>query len=100
MILVHNGVVRGFSRDGRRISGVKVAVDPVKLKEIVDTQKKSPGIVDIIVEIAENKDLKVGDDIMFIAVAGDIREHVIQTLETTLNLIKHTATQKTEYYQT
>ena len=98
MILSHNGVVRGFSRDGRKISGLSVSVDHAKLKEIVETQKKAPGILDIIVEIAENKRLSVGDDIMIIVVAGDIREHVIGTLEKTLNLVKQTVTRKTEYY--
>jgi molybdopterin synthase catalytic subunit len=98
MILAHNGVVRSFSRDGRRISGLSVSVDHVKLKEIVETQKKSPGIVDIIVEIEENRHLSVGEDIMILVVAGDIREHVIATLEKTLNLVKQTVTQKTEYY--
>jgi molybdopterin synthase catalytic subunit len=98
MILAHNGVVRGFSRDGRKISGLSVSVDHAKLREIVETQKKSPGIVEILVEIEENKPLSVGDDIMLIVVAGDIREHVIATLEKTLNLVKQTVTKKTEYY--
>ncbi|MCU0598167.1 MAG: molybdenum cofactor biosynthesis protein MoaE [Desulfobacterales bacterium] len=98
MILAHNGVVRSFSRDGRKISGLRVSVDHARLREILETQKKAAGIVDIIVEIEENKDLTVGDDIMIIVVAGDVREHVIATLEKTLNLIKQTVTRKTEYY--
>jgi molybdopterin synthase catalytic subunit len=98
MILAHNGVVRSSSRDGRKISGLCVSVDHAKLKEIVETQKKSPGIVDIIVEIEENRHLSVGEDIMILVVAGDIREHVIATLEKTLNLVKQTVTQKAEYY--
>jgi molybdopterin synthase catalytic subunit len=98
MILAHNGVVRSFSRGGRKISGLSVSVDHAKLKEVVETQKKSAGIVEIIVEIAENKLLSVGEDIMIIVVAGDVREHVIATLEKTLNLVKQTVTRKTEYY--
>lgn len=98
MILAHNGVVRGFSRDGRKVSGLSVVVDHAKLKEIIETQKKTPGIVDIIVEIQENKPLSVGDDIMVMVVAGDVRENVIGTLEKTLNLVKETVTRKMEYY--
>jgi molybdopterin synthase catalytic subunit len=80
------------------VSGLSVSVDHGKLKEIIETQKKSPGIIDIIVEIEENISLAVGEDIMIIVVAGDIREHVISTLERTLNLVKQTVTTKTEFY--
>jgi len=52
------------------------------------------------VEIQEEQKLAVGDDVMFLVVAGDIREHVIHTLQTTLDAIKSTATQKTEYFDT
>ena len=98
MILCHNGVVRETSRDGRNVSGLRVTVDHQKLDHIVNEQKKKPGIVDIKVEIAENRDLVVGDDVMFLAVAGDIRENVIAVLSETLNLIKSTVTKKTEYF--
>jgi len=98
MILCHNGVVRGTSRDGRKVSGLKIAVNHTKLKKIIDENKKRPGIVEILVEIAENKELSVGDDVMLLVVAGDIRENVIMTLSDTLNAIKTTVTKKTEFY--
>ena len=60
MILCHNGVVRGTSRDGRKVSGIKVAVDHVKLKEIITKSKEIPGIVEVLVEIFEDKDLNIG----------------------------------------
>jgi molybdopterin synthase catalytic subunit len=97
MILCHNGVVRGTSRDGRAVKGLRVAVDHRKLADIVSAQKKIPGIVDIKVEIAEDRDLAVGDDVMLLLVAGDIRENVIKVLTDTLNLIKSTVTSKTEF---
>lgn len=97
MILCHNGVVRGTSRDGRAVKGLRVAVDHQKLAEIISGQKKIEGIVDIKVEIAEDRDLAVGDDVMLLTVAGDIRENVIAVLTDTLNLIKSTVTSKTEY---
>jgi molybdopterin synthase catalytic subunit len=99
MILCHNGVVRGTSRDGRPTSGLRVAVDHAKLQQIIAEQKKRPGIIEIIVEIAEDRDLTVGDDVMLLAVAGDIRENVIAVLSDTLNAIKSTVTQKTEYFK-
>jgi molybdopterin synthase catalytic subunit len=98
MVLCHNGVVRATSRDGCRVSGLRVAADHEKLKHILAEQKQRSGIVDIRVEIAENRDLSVGDDVMLLLVAGDIRENVIAVLSETLNLIKSTVTSKTEYY--
>ena len=98
MLLCHNGVVRGTSRDGRAVKGLRVSVDHKKLDQIVSSQKRRPGILDIRVEIAEERDLAVGDDVMLLLVAGDIRENVIAVLTDTLNLIKTTVTQKTEYF--
>jgi molybdopterin synthase catalytic subunit len=98
MILCHNGVVRSTSRDGRRVSGLRVRVDREKLDRILANQKQKPGIIDIQVEIAEDRDLKVGDDVMLLAVAGDVRENVIAVLTETLNRIKSTVTDKTEFY--
>ncbi|MBU0996376.1 MAG: molybdenum cofactor biosynthesis protein MoaE [Proteobacteria bacterium] len=98
MVLLHNGVVRSTSRDGRKVTGLKIKVDYRKLENIVNTQKALPGIVDIRVEIDDTRDLKVGDDVMYLIVAGDIRENVIHVLKETLDLIKTTVTTKTEYF--
>ena len=45
MVLCHNGVVRGTSRDGREVKGLKVSVDHPKLDLIVSEQKQKPGIL-------------------------------------------------------
>jgi molybdopterin synthase catalytic subunit len=98
MVLCHNGVVRATSRDGRKVSGLRVAVDHDRLNTILQKARQTPGIVDIQVDIAEDRDLSVGDDVMVLIVAGDIRENVIRTLEQTLNDIKTTVTSKTEFF--
>ena len=98
MILCHNGVVRGASRDGRPVTGLRVAVDRPQLERILTEQRSRPGIVDIQVEIAAERDLSVGDDVMLLVVAGDIRENVIAALSDTLNAIKTTVTAKTEFF--
>jgi molybdopterin synthase catalytic subunit len=98
MILCHNGVVRGTSRDGRDVSGLRITVDHDKLKAVIAKNKQQPGIVDILVEIAEDRDLAVGDDVMFLVVAGDIREHVIAALTDTLNAVKSSVTNKTQFF--
>jgi molybdopterin synthase catalytic subunit len=96
MILCHNGVVRGSSRDGSPVQKITVRADRKIIDRIVAEQKKRPGIIEILVEINEG-DLDVGEDLLSIVVAGDIREHVIPVLTDTLNLIKAQGTQKTEH---
>jgi molybdopterin synthase catalytic subunit len=98
MLLAHNGVVRETSRDGRSVRGLRVSVDHGRLQRILNEQKLRPGIVDIRVAIAEDRDLSVGEDVMLLVVAGDIRENVIAVLTDTLNQIKTTVTKKTEYF--
>jgi molybdopterin synthase catalytic subunit len=98
MLLAHNGVVRATSRDGRRVKGLRVAVDHRRLEQILAVQRNRSGIIDIRVAIAEDRDLSVGDDVMVLIVAGDIRENVIAVLSDTLNLIKATVTEKIEYF--
>lgn len=99
MILAHNGIVRAASRDGRPVTGLEVQVDHGKLKEILQKERSRPGILDIQVHIREHTRLTVGDDVMFLVVAGDIRENVIQVLTDTLNQIKSQATSKTQFFQ-
>ena len=97
MILCHVGVVRGTSRDGRPVSGLDLTVDRHALAAILSEQRKRPGIVDILVEIQEGW-LRVGDEVMFIVVAGDLRDHVIPVLGDTLHAIKKQVTRKKEHF--
>jgi len=97
MILCHNGVVRSTSRDGHDVTGLSVQVDHQKLQSVLNTRKKDPGIIEILVQINADRNLSVGDDVMYLVVAGDIRENVLATLEKTLNAIKTTVTHKTEF---
>ena len=98
MILAHNGTVRGTSRDGRQVTGLRVKVDHDRLARILEVYRQRPGILDIRVWINEDTDLAVGDDVMYIVAAGDFREHVLAALEGILNEIKSTVTTKTEYF--
>lgn len=98
MILTHHGVVRGASRDGRPVSGVSLRVDSDHIEGIIDSEKQRPGIVEILVEITEKRELSVGDDIMMIAVAGDIRENVLSCMARIIDSVKRTVTSKTEYF--
>ena len=98
MVLCHNGVVRATTRDGRKVKGLKVAVNHRKLQEIINDQKLKPGILDVRAHIVENRVLAVGEDIMHLVVAGDIRETVIAVLKETLDAIKLQVTEKTQYF--
>ncbi|WP_022664844.1 molybdenum cofactor biosynthesis protein MoaE [Desulfospira joergensenii] len=99
MVLCHNGVVRENTREGDPVTGLTIQVDHELLSRIVQEQKSRPGIVEILVHIEEDKLLQVGDDVMVLIVAGDIRENVIETLAETLNLIKSQVTRKKQFFK-
>lgn len=98
MILCHNGVVRSWSRNGRPVSGLRVTVDHARLEALLAEQKARPGIVEVLIEIAEGTDLAVGDDVMLLVVAGDVRENVIDCLRDTLEGVKTMVTAKQEFF--
>ena len=98
MVLFHQGVVRATSRDGRPVTGLRVSVDQIRLEKVIAEQKERDGIVDILVQINADRDLKVGDDVMALVVAGDVRENVISVLSDTIDAIKSQVTRKTEFY--
>ena len=97
MVLIHNGVVRAWSRKDRSsVSYVDVAVNEEKLNALRDEYSKKTGIYRIIIEAQTGK-LHLGDDLLFIVVAGDIREHVKPVLAELLDRVKAEAVIKTEY---
>lgn len=96
MILVHNGVVRSWSRkDGNRVEWLEVRPDQKKIEAIRQEFLEEEGIFDIIVEAREGR-LKTGDDLLFLVVAGDIRENVKPVLAGLLDRIKAEAIEKNE----
>jgi molybdopterin synthase catalytic subunit len=97
MILTHVGIVRGHSRNGQAVSGLDLTVDHEALETILAEHRSRPGIVEILVEITEGS-LRVGDTVMALVVAGEMRDQVIPTLEDTLNAIKKDVTAKTEHF--
>ena len=79
MVLVHNGVVRGWARaDHAPVKSMKVSHDRAKMDAICG-------------------ELKPGDDVLFLVVAGDIREHVKATFSELLDRIKAEAVIKQEF---
>ncbi len=96
MVLYHNGIVRDSSRSGEAVSTLKVHVDYKKLESLLAQQRGRKGIMDVVIEIYDEKTLYPGDDVMVLAVAGDIRENVKAVLSDTLESVKTECTWKEE----
>ncbi|MDH3896054.1 MAG: molybdenum cofactor biosynthesis protein MoaE [Syntrophobacteria bacterium] len=97
MIACHNGVVRATSRDGRDVKGLSIEVDRDALQSIVQEMRQRSGIIEVAVHLFDGY-RQIGDDVMLVAVAGDIREHVFPVLEETVERLKKEVTHKKEYY--
>lgn len=98
MFLFHNGVVRESQKiKVRKLSSNKSINNKVEYMEFsynkkllakyISAAKKMNGIYYVDVWLNEGK-LKVGNDIMFVAIGGDIRPNVINCLETLVENIK------------
>jgi len=98
MIATHLGVVRGTSRGGEGVTGVEVTYDYEIIADIISNIKEKPGIIEVIVNTNEGK-LQVGDEILAVAVAGDIRENVFSALIKVVDRIKTEAAKKKEFFQ-
>jgi molybdopterin synthase catalytic subunit len=87
MILMHNGLVRGTSKTGEPVKRMRLSYDADRLAKLVEQQKAKDGIVDIRAWI-NSGDLGIGDDIMFLLVAGRFRTDVLPVFEFVLSTIK------------
>ncbi|MDI6888081.1 MAG: molybdenum cofactor biosynthesis protein MoaE [Methanocellales archaeon] len=96
MILCHNGIVRGFSRDGKEVSKLRIKADRERLKEILSEARKKPGIVDVKAHVNEGE-LSVGDDVMLVVIAGDVRDNTFPALQEVVNEIKRSVLEKEEF---
>jgi len=98
MVASHLGIVRGHSRDGRKVTGVEVSYDMDVLNDIVNYIKSMPGIVEVLVDVKSGI-LKVGDEVLYLAVGGDIRENVFPALIKGVEMIKKDASSKKEIFE-
>ena len=97
MIASHLGVVRETSLDGRKVTGIEIGSDRNVIENIVREIKEMPGIIEALFEISEGT-LKVGDEIMAVAIGGDTREHVFPALASVVDRIKKEAGRKKEIF--
>jgi len=96
MILIHNGVVRATSKDGKVVKGMYLKYSKEKLNSLVNEYMKRDGIYTIKAWINEGR-LNIGDDIMYVLVAGRLRKYVLPTLEEFVSRIKQEVVSKEEF---
>jgi len=87
MILVHNGIVRATSKQSEPVHGMKLSYDKAALEQAVRRFKNQEGIVDIRAWINEGT-LKIGDDIMYVCVAGRFRKDILPVFQELITMIK------------
>ncbi len=98
MILLHNGIVRNTDRSGeKRVTSLRVEANQSKIQSAKQWAESQPGIIAVEIHAFEGE-LHVGDDLLYIVVAGDIRENVFSVMRETLEKIKAQGVRKTEYY--
>lgn len=106
MYLTHNGVVRGTAKalvregaeDTAPVTGMIFSYDKEKVDAAVADTYKLDGIHYVRVWLNEGK-LKVGDDIMFVLIGGDIRPHVVDALQSLVSRIKTDCVNEQECYE-
>ena len=87
----------GWARaDHAPVKSMKVSHDRARMDAICRELEQQPGIFCIHAEAVEGE-LKPGDDVLFLVVAGDIREHVKATFSELLDRIKAEAVIKQEF---
>ncbi len=88
MILVHNGIVRGTSKSGKPVRAMKLSYDQKKLNSIIPAFRQRTGVAEVKVWI-NSGNLKVGDNIMFVLVAGRFRTDILPVFQELLSVIKN-----------
>ena len=105
MYLVHNGTVRRTAKarvrmqaeDTPPVRGMLFSSDEEKVERAVSAARAMPGIAYVRVWLNEGE-LKLGDDIMFVLIGGDIRPHVVDALQTLVGTLKRDCVTEQELF--
>lgn len=95
MYLVHNGVVRETAKakvregneDTKNVTGMFFTYDREKIDCVIEQTKALDGIYYVRVWLNEGE-LKMGEDIMYVLIGGDIRPHAVEALDFLVGKIK------------
>jgi molybdopterin synthase catalytic subunit len=97
MILVHNGIVRGTSKNGKPVKSMKLSYNKDALDYCVQKLKNREGIAEIRVWINHGM-LNIGDNIMYLLIAGRFRTDVLPVLQELLSTVKSEIVHEEECY--
>jgi len=95
MIACHNGLVRATSRDGKPAAYLDIDVNAKRWEDVLQKMRSQRGIAAIEAYLFTGR-RQIGEDVLLVAVAGDIRENVFPVLEQTVNRLKQEAILKQE----
>ncbi len=103
MYLTHNGTVRQTAKakvrygeeNTKEVTGMLFSYDREKVDAVVADTYRMEGIYYIRVWLNEGE-LKVGDDIMYVLIGGDIRPRVVDALNYLVGRIKDECVLETE----
>lgn len=103
MYLTHNGIVRKTAKkmvregddNAKSVTGMLFSYDKDKVGQVVEAARKLDGIYYVRVWLNEGE-LKVGEDIMYVLIGGDIRPRVIDALNFLVGRIKSECVIETE----
>ena len=102
MYLTHNGIVRRsakarvrYGEDAQDVTGMVFSYDRSKVDAVLEDAKKLDGIYYIRLWLNEGE-LKVGDDIMYVLIGGDIRPRVVDALNYIVGRNKNECVTETE----
>ena len=103
MYLTHNGTVRQTAKakvrcgaeDTKEVTGMVFSYDKEKVDSVIADTYKKEGIYYIKVWLNEGE-LKMGDDIMYVLIGGDIRPRVVDALQYLVGRIKDECVSETE----
>ena len=102
MYLTHNGVVRATAKAKARrgeaaadVTGMVFSYDAEKVDAVLRAARELEGIYYIRVWLNEGE-LRVGDDIMYVLIGGDIRPRVVAALDYLVGRIKNECVVETE----
>ncbi len=98
MLLCHNGFVRATSRKGETVESLHVSADREKIEEIRQWALSLPGIIAVEIEALEGE-FNIGDDLLYVVVAGDVRENVFDATRSTVERLKTEGVSKSEKLQ-
>ena len=105
MYLTHNGIVRQSAKakvrqgaeNTKPVIGMHFSYDAATVEAIITDTYKMDGIYYLKVWLNEGQ-LRLGDDIMYVLIGGDIRPHVVDALQYLVGRIKNECVEEAEIY--